>query len=69
MFWNPLGVHNCAEVAAFVATVTENDPGVPAAIWTVAGTVHVGAWLGAGLTAQVKLTVPLNPFEEVAESV
>jgi hypothetical protein len=69
MFWNPLGVHNCAEVAAVVATVTENDPGVPAATCTVAGTVHLGALVGAGLTAQVKLTVPLNPFVEVADSV
>ena len=40
-----------------------------AATCTVAGTVHLGALVGAGLTAQVKLTVPLNPFEEVAESV
>jgi hypothetical protein len=68
-FWNPLGIHNCAEVAAVVATVTEIDPGVPEVIWTEAGTVHVGAWLGAGLTAQLRLTVPLNPFVEVADSV
>jgi hypothetical protein len=52
-----------------VATVTENDPGEPALTCTVAGTLHVGAWLGAGLTAQDRLTVPLNPFVEVAASV
>jgi hypothetical protein len=68
-FWNPLGIHNCAEVCAVVATVTENAPGVPATTWTVAGTLHVGALLGAGLTEQDRFTVPLNPFEEVADSV
>ena len=31
--------------------------------------MHVGALLGAGLTEQDRFTVPLNPFEEVADSV
>src|ERR1700722_1041090 len=45
------------------------EPSVPAATWIVAGTVHVGAKLGVGLTVQLRLTVPLNPFVEVADSV
>lgn len=51
-----------------MATVRENAPGVPAVTWTVAGTLHVGARLGAGLTEQDRFTVPLNPFVEVADS-
>jgi hypothetical protein len=51
-----------------VATVTENEAGVPAATWTVAGTLHVGAKLGAGLTLQLRLTVPEKLPAEVANN-
>jgi hypothetical protein len=52
-----------------VATVTENEPGVLPPTCTLAGGLHTGARLGVGLTLQVRLTVPVNPFVEVADNV